>query len=501
MPPKAAGVLTGLAGLSAAALSAAVVVAQPLSSSDALARILAEAAGQSVAMDTARTLTNTYGPRLTGSPHLRAVGSYVVERLTGAGIPGARLERWGPFGPGWTSDHLSARVVAPTTQALVVFPKAWTPGIEGNGVGDAILAVITNEDQFARFRGRLKGRYVLTVAAGPEPPTPLSSTFLRRRMEFFIDEGVLALLEPGGANGAVVVGDGRLADDAAFGGQGFYPWPDAVAAQVVVATEQYDHMARLLERGTTVTLDMNIVNTYHPADPDSFNVLAELPGTSADPEIVMVGAHLDSWHAGTGASDNAAGCAVVLEALRILRATGLPLGRTVRLALWTGGEQSQLGSRAYVTERFADPSVMEVRPAHARLALYINLDAGADTLHGASTHGNDALAPLVHSWISPLHAQGHWSISADPGAAGDHVAFDAVGLPVIDLVSTSSEDARRVRHSNLDTFDRLDERTLRNNAATVAWLLYQAANHVGRIPRKPLPPPNPAAAGPWSPGR
>ena len=207
-------------------------------------------------------------------------------------------------------------------------------------------------------------------------------------MEFFINEGVAALIEPGGEGGAVVVGDGRLRDDAAFAGKGFYPWPDAVATQVVIATEQYNRIARMIEQHVPVTLEMNIASSYHPAEYDSFNIIAELPGTDPAAGVVMLGAHFDSWHAATGAADNAAGCAVILEAMRILKASGLKARRTVRLALWTGAEQGYLGSRGYVTEHFADPATMKLKPEHAALSVYFNLDGGSGAIRGINLQGN-----------------------------------------------------------------------------------------------------------------
>lgn len=376
--------------------------------------------------------------------------------------------------------------------------------MEGGGVGEATLAVITREEDFSRFRGTLKNKFVFVTPVRTPESSPVPSAFARKRMEFFIDEGVAALIEPGGADGAVVVGDGRLRDEAAFGGQGFYPWPDAVAAQIIVATEQYNRLARLLEARVPVTLELNVTNAYHTAEPDSFNVIAELPGTDLASEIVMLGAHLDSWHGGTGALDNAAGSAVALEAIRALRAAGLPRRRTVRLALWTGGEQSQLGSRAYVTQHFADPAVMELKPEHASLFAYFNLDGGTGAIGGLSTNGNAAAISSIERWGEPLKsvaASPGWTTTAETIEASDHVAFEAVGLPAFHFTQIATPALSRVRHSNLDTFDRLDTTTLTRNAAVVAFLIHQAANDPTRMPRKPLPPPDKSAAGPWSPGR
>jgi hypothetical protein len=481
-------------------------------------------------METAWYLTDIYGPRLTGSPHLRGAGAFIVDRLKAWGLE-ARLERWGPFGPGWTTDRFVALAASPTPYPLLAFPKAWTPGTQGSVVGNAVLAIVRSDEDFATYRGKIKGLFVLTqpavetgTASGGTPAATLSDDdlrrlagasaesprapatvrseleFARKRMEFFVDEGVVALVEPGGANGAVLVGDGRLRDESAFGGQGFYPWPDTVVTQVVVATEQYNRLVRTLEKGVPVTLEMDIASNYHTAEPDSFNIVAELPGTDLASEVVTIGAHFDSWHGGTGATDNAAGASIALEALRILRASGLKTRRTVRVALWTGSEQGHLGARAYVTHNLADPAIMELKPGHGQLSAYFNLDQGAGRIRGLSLQGNAAAAPVLERWLAPLAGKGVSTLSPRTTPDGDHRAFDAVGVPAFEFIQDPG-DSLRVRHTNLDTYDKLDAGSLIHNSETVAWLAYKAATHSERVPRKPLPSPDKDAAGPWSPGR
>ena len=461
--------------------------------------ILQQADTQSEAMDLARELTDVYGPRLTGSPHMRAAGDVVIRRLKQWGVDSARFERWGPFGPGWTSDRFVALAVAPAAFPLQGYPKAWTPGTAGEIVAEAVIAPVQDEKDFDMYRGKLRGKFVLTSRPGDGPPAdPLE--FARRRMAFFVGEGVAALVEPGGTDGSVVVTDGRLRDDAAFGGNGFYPWPDAVAAQVVLATEQYNRIARMLEAAIPVTLEMNIANTYHTAEPDSFNIIAEIPGTDLRQEVVMLGAHFDSWHGGTGAADNAAGCAVVLDAIRILRVLRLETRRTVRLVLWTGSEQGLLGSRAYVAGHFADPTVMQVKPEHGLVSAYVNVDGGRGPIRGIQVQGNDAAARALEPWLQAVKAHGVATVSLATSRGSDHAAFDAVGLPAFDVIQDPL-DVETTRHSSADTYDRLRRPDLVGNAAIVASLVYELANRDELMPRKPLPKPDPKAAGPWSPGR
>jgi hypothetical protein len=484
----------------------------------AIAR-LQRAAERSDLVATVAYLTDVYGARLTGSPHLKAAADYLIARLTAWGVRGAKYERWGPFGPGWTSDRLTAMALAPQSYSLIAYPKAWTPGTDGELVAEAVLAPIADQRDFERFHGRLAGKFVLTSAPTDVPalaaPSPLSADdlrklaaadaapvaterreaaqFARERMEFFLKEDAAVLLEPGGrAGGTVLAGDGRLRDDAEVNGPGFYPWPDAVAAQVVLASEQYNRIARTLERGVPVTLEMNITNTYHPAEPDSFNIIVEIPGTSPGGEVVMLGAHFDSWHAGTGASDNAAGVAIVAEAMRLLKASGVPLKRTVRLALWTGSEQGLSGSRAYVTEHFANPGTMQPKPEHARVAAYFNVDGGSGAIRGIYTDGNRAAADVLEKSIAPFRERGMTVVSPQAGERSDHFSFNVVGIPGFHFIQDPVD--RLVRGTNMDIFDRLDTSHLVQNALIVAAIVYQAANRDEMLPRKPTPAPN----APWA---
>jgi Zn-dependent M28 family amino/carboxypeptidase len=256
----------------------------------------------------------------------------------------------------------------------------------------------------------------------------------------------------------------------------------------------------MLEAAIPVTLEMNIANTYHTAEPDSFNIIAEIPGTNLRQQVVMLGAHFDSWHGGTGAADNAAGCAVVLEAMRIMKQLGLETRRTVRLALWTGSEQGLLGSRAYVAGHFADPTVMQLRPEHAGVAAYINVDGGRGPIRGIQVQGNDAAARALEPWLAAVRQNGVTTLSLAATRSSDHAAFDAVGLPALDVIQ-DSPDSAVTRHSSADTYDHLARADLVRNAALIASFVYYVANRDELLPRKPLPKPDPNAAGPWSPGK
>src|SRR5712691_3278862 len=375
---------------------------------DAIYKIKQEGFERSQVMETLSYLTDVHGPRLTNSPNIRNAAEWAMKRLTVWGITSVRQETWGPFGRGWSNEKFTANVLTPQPFPLIAFTKAWAPGTNGAVTAEATMAVIETDADFAQWTGKLKGRIVLAskppevkalfsalgrrftpddlkdLEKQPEPRTqqergPYHSPqgpSTRSRMEFYAREGVVAVLEPGTGrsdHGAILVSGPRELRDAN---------PTPQPPQIVVASEHYGRIARTLEKNIPVTIELNVQNRYHDETLDSFNVIAEIPGTDKADEVVMLGAHFDSWHAGTGATDNAAGSAAMLEAMRILKFTGLTTRRTVRLALWTGEEQGLLGSRAYVKQQFGDAETMQLKPAHAKLSGYFNMDNGSGAIRG-----------------------------------------------------------------------------------------------------------------------
>jgi Zn-dependent M28 family amino/carboxypeptidase len=302
-------------------------------------------------------------------------------------------------------------------------------------------------------------------------------------MQFFAREGVLAVLEPGTGRSdhgtIMVLGSNNNRDAKA----------PAVAPQVVVSTEQYNRLARLLLRKQRVTLELDIQNRFIDDTLDSFNIIAEIPGTDRAREIVMLGAHFDSWHSGTGATDNAAGSAVMMEAMRILKRTGLPMRRTVRLALWTGEEQGLLGSTAYVKEQFADRDSMALKPAHAALSAYFNMDNGTGAIRGVYLQGNEAVRPMFAAWLEPFRNIGMTTLSIRSTGSTDHVPFDNVGLPGFQFIQDPVEYSTHSHHTNMDVYDRLQSDDLMKNAVIVASFVYHTANRDALLPRKALPTP------------
>jgi len=321
-------------------------------------------------------------------------------------------------------------------------------------------------------------------------PVEISSDFSARRRKamdglsaFLRDEGVLAAFSGdrrGG--GGVVFAEGMRSGD-----------PDAAVPppMVVLAPESYARLARLVAKGIPVRVALDVQVAFHDATPEAFNVIAEIPGGRKRDEVVMLGAHLDSWHGGTGATDNAAGCAVALEAMRILKSLGTQMDRTVRIALWSGEEQGLLGSRAYVRQHFADPFTMERTPEHARLAAYFNLDNGTGRVRGVYLQGNDMARPIFEAWLLPFKDLGATTLTLADTGGTDHKSFDAVGLPGFQFIQDPVDYRTRTHHSDLDVYDHVVASDLMQASAVLASFVYHAATRLEMLPRKPLPEPLP----------
>jgi Zn-dependent M28 family amino/carboxypeptidase len=266
-----------------------------------------------------------------------------------------------------------------------------------------------------------------------------------------------------------------------------------VLPQIVVAGEHYGRLLRLLDKKIPVALELDVRNRFVDTDLNSVNVIAELPGSDKADEVVMIGAHFDSWHSGTGATDNGVSSAVMIEAMRILKASGLKPRRTIRMGLWTGEEQGLLGSRAYVTQHFADRTDMVLKPEHAKLAAYFNMDNGGGAFRGVYLQGNEAVAPIFTAWMQPFANLGMNTLTIRPTPGTDHLSFDAVGLPGFQFVQDPLEYSARTHHTNLDVYERAIPEDLVQNAITIATFAYHAAMRDQPLPRKPLPRPQPAA--------
>ncbi len=479
----------------------------------AIQRLKEEGFDRSQVMDTAWWLTEVHGPRLTNSPQLRAAADWAVKQMTEWGLANAKQEPWGAeFGRGWSNERTVVHVLTPTPWPVLAYARAWTPGTGAAVTAGVVLAPMATDADLDKFRGKLKGKVVLLQAARPVAPLweaparrftekelsdmqvqqvgpgggpgnfnpAQAQAFAAKRNAFLIAEGVVAVLEPGngrGDSGSVLTAGG--------GPRGLKDPP--VPPQLSVATEHYNRLARLADKGTPITMEVDVRSTFHDADLKMFNIVAEIPGTDKADEIVMLGAHFDSWHAGTGAVDNASGSAVMMEAMRILKQSGVTLRRTVRLGLWTGEEQGLIGSREYVKAHFGDPATMQLAPEHARLAGYFNMDNGTGAYRGVYLQGNEAVAPIFRAWMEPFRNLGMTDLTIRNTGGTDHQAYHAVGLPGFQFIQDPVQYSSRTHHSSLDVYDQLIPGDLMKNAVITAAFVYHAANRDQMLPRRPLP--------------
>jgi carboxypeptidase Q len=478
-------------------------------------------------MDIISELSDVHGPRLTNSPDIKEAAKWTTDKMNEWQLANVHLEPWGPFGRGWSNERTSVQVIAPHAFPLIAYAKAWTPGTDGAATAEAIYAPITKDDDFAKFRGQLKGKFVLTAAIPESPerfepqahrytdaelldlskvefPAPGQSfedriaqiraqrDFGLKVQKFLVDEGVAAWIEPSRSDdGTVFVQQG--------GGRDKEKDPP-VPCRVAVANENYGRIVRMLQKKVPVTMLVDIQNKFYDDDLNSFNIVAEIPGSDkakAD-QIVMLGAHFDSWQAGTGATDNGAGSAVMLEAIRILKTTGVKMRRTVRIGLWTGEEEGLLGSRAYVKQHFGDPNaedpathLIKITPEHAKLDAYYNVDNGTGKIRGVYLQGNEMIAPIFEAWMEPFHDLGMTTLTIRNTGGTDHLSYDAVGLPGFQFIQDPLDYETRTHHSNMDVYERIQEPDMKQMATIVASFVYLTANRDEMMPRKPLPKPQP----------
>ena len=484
---------------------------------DAIYRIKEEGLQRSKVMEIESYLTDIYGPRLTGSPNIKEAADWAQKTMKEWGLVNVHLETW-PFGRGWQSQRFSANALTPRAYPLIAYPKAWTPGTNGPVAGEAMIALVNNEKDFDTFRGKLRGKFVLAtamrdVAAHFEAPGHryteseladltkqpevgggrggrgnAAADFNQKKTQFWIDEGVAAVLDFSRGDGGTVFVQSP---------QGVSRDPKGLGqpAQVTLAVEHYGRIWRTLEKKIAVTLQMDIDNKFYDADQDAFNVVAEIPGGDKADEVVMIGAHFDSWHAGTGATDNAAGSAVMMEAMRILKVSGMKLRRTVRIGLWGGEEQGLLGSKAYVKAHYGDPETMQLKPEHAKFAGYFNVDNGTGVIRGVYQQGNEAVAPIFQAWMEPFKNLGMNTLTIRNTGGTDHLSYDAVGLPGFQFIQDEIEYNARTHHSNMDVYERIQPNDMMRNAVIVASFVVNTANRDDKLPRKPLPKPQPAGRG------
>ncbi len=498
-----------------------------------LDKIKTEGLQHSQVMELNSYLSDVYAPRLTGSPMAMKAAEWVVSTLKGWGLANVAIEPWAnrnDFERGWANDKFYMAVTAPVHFAVPGTPMGWTPGTSGLVSAGAALVTAANEKDLEKYKGTLKDKWVLLVeppeveafwepratrlsadqlAALEVLPTPQGPrargrrpdrAFLIARNNFLRAEGAVGTLTtvPIGHGLYQISGD-RTAD------------PTTTLPAVSIAAEYYDRIARMLQKKIPVTIAADIKNTYYP-NPEVFNVVGEIPGTDKAGEVVLLGAHIDTWHSATGAADDGVGVAAMMEAVRILKASGVRLRRTVRVGFWEGEEQGLLGSREYVAAHYATrlpapgqqagqraaggpppgmfgPQGPIVRKAdYDKLSVYLNIDNGTGALRGVYLQGNDAAAPIFREWMEPFRSLGMSTLTIRNTSGTDHLSFDGVGLPGFQFIQDPIEYSGVTHHSNMDTYERLQPTDVVRMSTIVAGFAYLAANADEMFPRKPLPP-------------
>jgi carboxypeptidase Q len=502
--PPLAGTLAGpLAAQAAPAIAERV-------DHDVIARIRDEGLNRSEVPELASYLMDVVGPRLTNSPGMRRAEAWTSSVLRDWGLSGVAVEPWGEFGRGWENVSLSFRALTPYPTVLHATPVAWSGGTDGVVRGRAVALDAATPEDVERYRGRLAGAFVLM-----RPPAELEPEWEHepRRLS---DEWLLS--EPAD-RGQVAAGQARRAGRAGWadalaewrrqrevraavselvraerpaailepsawtyglmrvGGTGAWrPGSPVGPPELVVSHESYGQVWRNVRRGLPVELELQVENRWYDDDLQAYNIVADLPGSDLAEELVIIGAHIDSWHAGTGATDNGAGTVVMMEAMRILRTLGLEPRRTIRIGLWSAEEQGLYGSRMYLENH---PEL------HDRISAYLNYDNGTGRIRGIYTQMNDGVIPIFEALLAPFRDLGVVAVRHENTGGTDHESFDRIGIPGLQFVQDPIEYSLRTHHSHVDTFERLVLDDLKQAAVVIASLAYHLATRDEMLPRKP----------------
>ncbi len=503
-------------------------------------------------MEIMSNLVDNIGPRLTGSPNMKKANEWTRQQLADWGLVNAQVEPWGTFGRGWAYQMVEVRMTAPDTMQFLAIPQAWTPGTNGPVSGQPVLVSINTPEDTAKYKGQLAGKIVLMGDSRyPDPiDKPLFARYddadlaklsdydipgapggrasqgppqdIRARMRlaqavsrFLQEEKPAAVLQPSrqpGQDGTIFVQSG-----------GAYQkdQPQSVVPMLTVALEHYNRVVRLIQKKQPVTLEVNVAAQFYDDDDKAYNTVAEIPGT--DPklkaQLVMLGGHMDSWHSGTGATDNAAGVTVAMEAVRLIQKLGVKPRRTIRIALWSGEEEGLLGSRGYVKEHFgarkelplseADRALpaflrpqgpLELKPDQKLVSGYFNYDNGTGKIRGIYLQENALVAPIFRKWMEPLRDLGVTTIAPGNTGGTDHLSFDAVGIPGFQFIQDEMDYSTLTHHSNLDVYEHVRANDLKQAAVVMATFVYQTAQRDEMLPRKPIRPddPRPADQRAWN---
>ena len=483
---------------------------------EAMKKIRNEGLMNSKVMDIAFQITEVSGPRVTNSPGFMRAANYAINQFTQWGLVNSRLDPWGDFGKGWELEKSYVSMTTPWYRSLIAYPKTWSAGSNGPQSGEVILISAKDTLALEAYRGKLKGKvlildYLINFEQSYKPAavrrtdeelqklsevTEAEDTAAMRRRsirnnvqnglprnallalkKMAINEGAIAILSSASENNAGTVfvlqaGPFKISDPDNF-------------LDIAIGLEDYNMIVRLLRNKTPVNMEVDVKTKFQTTDTKGYNVIAEIPGTDKNlkEEIVMLGAHLDSWPAANGATDNAAGVCVMMEAVRILKAIGIQNRRTIRIALWSGEEQGLLGSRGYIKKTFGDPATMQLLPAHDKFSAYFNLDYGTGKILGIHLQGNEAARSIFEEWFTPFHDLRAKTVTIQNTGSTDHISFDVIGLPGFQFV----QDRIITQHSNMDSYDHLMPDDLKQSATIVAAFVYNTAMRNQKIPRKELP--------------
>ncbi|HUL42981.1 MAG TPA: M28 family peptidase [Bacteroidota bacterium] len=509
--------------------------------SAAVAQIRDEGMNHSQVMDILSYLSDVYGPRLTGSPGFKIAAAWAREKLSSMGLENAHFENWGPFGKGWALKHFSANLIDRQVYPFLMFPKAWSPGTGGEITRDVVFFDATTDSAVDTFKGKLEGKFVLIddphdikAHFEPEAIRDADSTLLQlanadfpmrgrgrfnftpspeRRKRFIVDYHKYELCQDEKAAGILTIsrGDGGNI----FVQQASVPMhPDTpfvrrvsvydqkapkILPQFAVSAEHYNRLVRMIQRGEHPKLQVDLDVEFSKADSVS-NIIAELPGSDLKDQIVMIGAHFDSWHGGTGATDNGTGSAVCMEAMRILKSLNLKPRRTIRIGLWSGEEEGLLGSTAYVMQHFGERTTQPgggnsgpnftytMKPEADKFSVYFNNDNGSGKVRGVYMQGNEAVRAIFRAWLTPFKDMGASTLTLQNTGGTDHLSYDVVNLPGFQFIQDELEYDTRTHHSTMDVYDRAQPDDLKQAATIMAAFAYNAAMRDEMFPRKPLPP-------------
>lgn len=511
---------------------------------EVISKIKDEGMNRSQVMQTLSYMTNVIGARLTNSPGMKRANEWTRDTMTKWGMQNARLESWGPFGRGWSLKAFTAQVDSPQLVPVIAYPKAWSPSTKGIVTGEVVYLDAKTDADLDKYKGQLRGKIVLVsgirplkaiesalslryseedlmkMAAAPAPaagnnqnqfsPEQIKNILnyfntQARRMKFLMDEGAAVMVDNSGqgSGGTLFVQGASVALELSpniksiedlFNDPGFQPQRKGADAhmmpQVTLATEDYNRLVRMIQFGEKPSMTINVQVEYQDSDEMGYNTIAEIPGT--DPklkdEVVMLGGHLDSWHSSGGATDNGAGCAVVMEAARILLASGLKPRRTIRVALWSGEEQGLYGSTNYVKQHLGEMKngTLTKGSEYEKVSAYYNLDNGTGKIRGVYLQGNAAVKPYFEAWLKPFVEMGAKTLTLSNTGGTDHLPFDAIGVPGFQFIQDSIEYDSRTHHSNQDNFDRIQAEDLKQASTIMAAFVYQTAMMDEKLPRKPL---------------